>query len=578
MHRKHSLGAMPALRFILFFAALLAAAAPCELFAQTPQDYEKIFASSPALKNGQFSFYAKYQNGGVIAQHKPHERLTPASVLKLYTTAAALDILGPKYRFNTKIYYSGALRGGKITGDLYIKGAGDPTLGSLRMYGVQGLDELISNWILQMKDMGITQINGGVYADNSIFGGVSLPWRTTYQNIGNYFAAPADGLNVRDNSYDIYFEPALAPQDESIFLKPQAFLPALNEDEEEEESGDNSSEYRAPDIEALVSSYTAKNENAKDGKFLSDAKKAEGKTAKILKIEPQIKDFKIKNYAKYSSSVKNDNAYVNFAAGCFGAEIFGAIPITGRPTKIIAAMPEPALFLADYLKTKLQESGIEVIGQAALISPETYSDKTLLLTHTSPQLRDIVKYTNKRSFNLYADSLLRSLAAAASSETAATSGAGVKEVKNFLTRLNVDNEDFEVFDGSGLSRDDLVSCKMTVDMLSSVLKKPYAKDFLDSLPLVGAREDMGNMARKMRHSAAAHNGLVKTGFLDRARAHAGYIKDAKGRQIIFCVISNNFHGPLKEVNALHEGFINSLADIGLNKKPRRMRPAKSRRR
>jgi len=67
----------------------------------------------------------------IVASINPETSLVPASSLKLITTLSAIDILGPEYRFETKISYSGKIDpDGTLNGNIYIVGSGDPTLGS----------------------------------------------------------------------------------------------------------------------------------------------------------------------------------------------------------------------------------------------------------------------------------------------------------------------------------------------------------------------------------------------------------------------------------------------------------------
>jgi D-alanyl-D-alanine carboxypeptidase/D-alanyl-D-alanine-endopeptidase (penicillin-binding protein 4) len=456
---------------------------------------------NPVFKDAQYSLYAKYVGGASILEINPDLRLTPASILKLYTTAAALDILGPAHRFQTEIYTSGVLKRGRLYGNILIKGGGDPTLGSLRMADTPSLDELMGQWVEAVKEQGIERIEGGIYADNSVFSGIMLPWRTSYQNIGNYFAAPNDGLTIRDNSYEIYFEPS----------------------------------------------------------------SQDGALAKVLRADPEIKGLEIKSFVHTYDDVSGDYAYVNFVPGSTHAEIYGSIPTSERSLEISAAMPSPALFAAQYLLARLEEAGIKVKGDASVHAPLNYDGKKLILTHESPTVADIVKYTNKRSFNLYAGMLLMAISAHTGGE--GTSSDGILKVRDYLTRLEIDAGNYEVFDGSGLTRDNITTCRTTVDLLEAVLRQPYSDVFLDSLPVVGDPGDMGNMARRLRGTTAAYNSRVKTGSLDRARAHAGYTKDINGKDIVFCIITNNFKGYIKEVNEVHEMIINSLSDIGANKKP-----------
>lgn len=487
--------------FIIFIFAAICAN------AQDITQIKDFLAQNAALKNAQYSVYAKYEGGGEIISVNPKARLTPASVLKLYTTAAALDILGADYTFDTKIYYDGQKDGSVIHGDIFVQGGGDPSLGSYRLPLNPDFDTLLDGWTGVLKLAGVEKIKGRICADNTLFKGVLLPWRTTYRNIGNYFAAPVDALSIRDNSYEIYFEPSLA----------------------------------------------------------------DGQTAKVFKTVPEVKGFDIISRVTFSKDIKTDEAYVNFVPVQNAVEVYGTLPLSDKPQKIYAAMPYPALFLAQAFKEKLQAADIKVKGDAALCSPESYEGKTLLLTHKSPKLADIINYTNKRSFNLYADSILRSIAVAGGMQGTAENG--VLQIKNFLTRLNIDTTDFDIFDGSGISRDDITTCQDTVALLEAMLKQPYKDAFVSSLPVAGDPDDIGNMSKRLTQSPAARNALVKTGYLDRARgAHAGYVKDAQGRNIIFCIISNNFNGGFRDVDTAHEAVINALAGIGLNKKPTRIKP------
>ncbi|MGC3858510.1 D-alanyl-D-alanine carboxypeptidase, partial [Enterococcus faecalis] len=68
------------------------------------------------------------RSGATLYQHNPRTRLVPASNLKLLTTAAAMDVLGPQYRFSTQLLSNGIRQGDRLTGNLYLRGLGDPTI------------------------------------------------------------------------------------------------------------------------------------------------------------------------------------------------------------------------------------------------------------------------------------------------------------------------------------------------------------------------------------------------------------------------------------------------------------------
>jgi D-alanyl-D-alanine carboxypeptidase/D-alanyl-D-alanine-endopeptidase (penicillin-binding protein 4) len=276
-------------------------------------------------------------------------------------------------------------------------------------------------------------------------------------------------------------------------------------------------------------------------------------------LDPQIKDLDVISHIKAYEIPDREIIYINFMPGSNAVIASGGIPVSGKPLEVAAAMPDPALFFVQYLKAKLEEEGVRVKGSALVLAPHGYEGKRLLITHFSPPLANIVRYTNKRSFNLYADTLLRALSAYQGGDGSAQDGA--RRMRDFLVKLRVDNINFEVFDGSGLARDNITSCRTTVDMLEAVLSRPYKDIFIESLPVAGDPLDNGGMAARLTKSVAAYNARVKTGSLDRARAHAGYVKDARGRDIVFCIMTNNFKGALWETNQMHEAVIDALANL-----------------
>lgn len=464
-------------KFYLLFAFVLLSGFAC---AQ-----EKLFA----LQGAQSSVYAKYIDGKEILDENSSWFLNPASVAKLFTTAASLDTFGPDYTFETKIYFSGVKKGKKLKGDIYIVGGGDPALGS--KYFDKSLEEVFLSWVEELKKQGITKITGNIYTDNTLFKEDILPVYTTYQNIGNYFAAPADALTIKDNNFTLYFEPSFE----------------------------------------------------------------EGAPGQIAKIEPREYSVAVEVKAFYTKEVAREDTYFDYIPLKEKMLLSGRLPLTAKKTEVLGAMANPALFAAQYFKTKLQENGIKVKGKAALGSKEDYLQDTLLFTQTSAPLKEIIKKTNKRSLNLYADILLRHLGKGSAKE-------GVLAIQNYLEKLGLDSSFIKLYDGSGLARANLSTCKTIVNLLENILKQPYAQDFVDSLPVAGDKEDIGNMAGRMQDTIVAGTARIKTGSIDGVRAHAGYLQDEKNRPIAFCIISNNFDVPREQIDALHEEIILSLGSLG----------------
>jgi serine-type D-Ala-D-Ala carboxypeptidase/endopeptidase (penicillin-binding protein 4) len=140
-----------------------------------------------------------------VLEYNAEKSLTPASVMKLITSASALQMLGPDYTFKTVVGYTGNLnkKNGKLTGDLIIKGGGDPALGSDHFTEHYG--DFISNWTAAIKKAGIRKIKGRVITDDSYFDYNPVPAKWLIEDEGNYYGAGVYGLSVFDNTYEIHF-------------------------------------------------------------------------------------------------------------------------------------------------------------------------------------------------------------------------------------------------------------------------------------------------------------------------------------------------------------------------------------
>ena len=175
----------------------------------------------------------------------------PASNLKLLTTAVALDMLGGDYQINTDLEYDGQINSkGELNGNLYIRGEGDPTLGSSEMEGVARYDSLFRIWVEQIKAKGIIKITGNIIGDDSYFDYMPLPGGWAWDDIGNYYAAGTSGLCINENLYYLYFKPAdsVGEKAEVIRTEPQlANLSFINHMKTGKKgSGDNGYIYAAP--------------------------------------------------------------------------------------------------------------------------------------------------------------------------------------------------------------------------------------------------------------------------------------------------------------------------------------------
>lgn len=144
-------------------------------------------------------------NGKVLSEFDKERSLVPASGVKAITTLVALDVLGSDYRYTTKLEYDGEISNGVLKGNLYIRGSGDPTLGSNRMAGFNRFDTLFQKWVEVVSKQGIKKIEGSIIADASVFDNELVTGSWNWDDIGQYYGAGPSGLNIYENVYTLYY-------------------------------------------------------------------------------------------------------------------------------------------------------------------------------------------------------------------------------------------------------------------------------------------------------------------------------------------------------------------------------------
>src|SRR5664280_535399 len=177
------------------------------------------FLADSSLVHASVSLCVSDANSGdVIIDYNSGISLTPASVLKVITSAAALELLGPGYTFKTTVGYTGTLnkRSGLLKGNIIIHGGGDPALGS--KYFSDHYANFLNNWVSEIKKLGIKRIKGKVITDDSYYDYQPVPGKWIWEDIGNYYGAGAYGLSVYDNTYEIHFK-----------TSSEGTMPAMNE-------------------------------------------------------------------------------------------------------------------------------------------------------------------------------------------------------------------------------------------------------------------------------------------------------------------------------------------------------------
>jgi D-alanyl-D-alanine carboxypeptidase/D-alanyl-D-alanine-endopeptidase (penicillin-binding protein 4) len=456
--------------------------------------------NSSNLKFGSWSMYAlNSHTGQVLVDINSHKGMAPASNLKLLTSAVALELLGEEYIFNTYLEYDGTISsGGNLNGNLYVRGEGDPTLGSADMTGVLPLDSLIMDWVSRIQNLGIHTISGNLIADDSFLDDyMPTPGTWFWTDMGNYYGAGTSGLCINENLYNLFFKPAVKI----------------------------------------------------------------GDPAEVLRTEPVIPGLTFINHMKTGPVGSGDNGYIFHAPWQWIQQLEGTIPAGVNEFSIKGSLPDPAKFTVQCLKNKLTEAGITLNGDALTIreAPTASAQRyTFYIVH-SPSLKDIIFRLNKKSVNLYAEQILRILGKKYNYSSSVDSS--VQVIKNWLTENDISTDGLFLHDGSGLSWLNRITTYSFVQMLVVVSRKPYFQTFYNSLPIAGDSADTGTLKNFCKGTRAAKNLRAKTGGLERVRTHSGYVHSKKGDLICFSMMANDFSGPGKTIESLHEKIMIRLAEL-----------------
>ncbi|WP_272481717.1 D-alanyl-D-alanine carboxypeptidase [Rhodothermus marinus] len=192
----------------LLYVALLVALSTTGLHA--PASLEARLEDVRATLSTEQAFWGLYvadvESGRVLVAQNAEQGLLPASTHKLLTTAAALDLLGPDYRYQTVLYFVGQVDGATLRGDLILRGSGDPTFGSPSWPGPDPL----RTWAQELARMGIRRIEGRLIGDDNRFDdrpyadGWDIDYVTTQINLGLGFAV--GGLSYHDNIVRLHMQ------------------------------------------------------------------------------------------------------------------------------------------------------------------------------------------------------------------------------------------------------------------------------------------------------------------------------------------------------------------------------------
>ena len=503
----------------------------------TLQHQIEALTAEPAVARAHWGVVVTTLDGSPIVSLNPGQLFQPASNAKLFTSAAAVALLGSESTVATRIFSRGPLTAGILTGDLILQGAGDanfavddvPYLSPAALRARRDAEAVPTSpeaaakadrdahplrALEAMADAvaktGITMVTGDILGDDTLFASEPYPEAWGLDDAVWGYGAPVSALTIHDNQIVLRVSPALAAGQPAI-VTPETGLPP----------------YYTLDTAALT-------------------------------IGP----------ARSGTHIGLDRA-----PGSRTVRLWGTIATDAREDVEVIAIDDPAEFAALALKQFLEARGVTVRGIAraqhrvpvstrsfqeiarpplalnALTSPSQLAplspDEQVLATNRSPTLADDEILTNKVSQNLHAELLLERLSLLASPATSSPDfparADGARVVRTFLEHAGLDQDDFVFFDGSGLSAHDLVTPRATAKLLQYASTEPWFPAWKASLPVAGVD---GSLASRFPHPPLTGHLFAKTGTLGEARALSGYLECASGRTVIVSIfVDTHVPGP-----------------------------------
>lgn len=437
-------------------------------------------------------------SGESLYEFNADKLFPPASTTKLFTTATALDALGPDFKFTTPIYRTGELAEGKLRGDLILRASGDPNLsGRIDSQGhlaftnsdhtyanfeedatltdtdpLSGLDDLAK----QVAGSGITQVRD-VLIDDRLFD------HEQGSGSGPTYLTP---IVVNDNVIDVTVTPGAKEGSlAGVSLRPQT-------------------EYAQ--FDAAVETAPA----------------AESTQIRIEQVAPR----------RYT--------------------IRGRIGVGHRPVLKIAVVDDPAEFARTLLIERLKAHGVTVrrsifspMDREQLPSPGDYSKLTQVAQHVSPPFSEALKVILKVSHNLGA-SLLPLIVASQKGERTTEAGLGLEGA--FFKRVGIESGSVSFGGGAGGTRSDFITPRAAVQLLQAMARRPDLQVYHDSLPILGVD---GTLATAIPQDSPVKGKVyAKTGtlvapnpmeksWIVTSKALAGYMTASSGRKLIVAIYLNN---------------------------------------
>ena len=465
---------------LLLCCALVVAAQPL------PERIAKVLEASSARRAFWGIQVLDLERRQILAEVNPQHFFLPASNTKLFTTALALMRLGPDYRFRTLVAATEKPDAeGRLRGDLYLIGGGDPTL-SNRTYPyvkgpksgnpLQGIEELAQ----QVYQAGVRRVEGDVVGDDTAYVWEPYPDGWALDDALWEYGAPVSALTVNDNVIQVQLRAGSEDEPVSVRLSP-------------------SLDYYLLDVRIQVQAGVGR-------------------------------------------------VWVERLPGSHHLRVWGTLAPKEQRT-VSLAIVDPALYAARAFRDALRRRGVAVAGRAVArhryANQKTMPPvgNVELARRESPPLIEVLRVIDKVSQNLHAEIVLREVGRVVRGE--GSREAGLAELAAFLDEIGIARTEYRFLDGSGLSRLNLVTPTAIVRLLEFMYRSPHREAWVSLLPIGG--ED-GTLSARFGGAARARLIRAKTGTLSLSNALSGYA-DSSGGPVAFAILANNALAAAAEVRA-----------------------------
>lgn len=417
---------------------------------------------------------------------------TPASVQKLLTTAAAAERLGWDYRYTTRIYATGPV---DATGAVN----GDLVVVSDGDPTINPRHPerwaIFDEWGKQLAAKGIRQVNGYLIGDDNAFEEPGWGQGWAWDDLAFGYGAAISALQYNENQVELMVGPGLDVGARAIISV-------------------------SPAGSGLIIDHQV-------------ATVAAGQPSRLKLVRPP-----------------NSQMLSVIGEVAAGSPAITEYASVDNPTQVYLNALRVAL---GRQTVKIERTPLDI--DDVRIRPDL-SKATLLIEDKSPPLSEIVDVALKWSRNIYAETLLLSMAPEGQPKSWPAALAALEDT---LNDWGIFREYVLARDGSGLSRYDYLSTDALTWLLTYVWMDPrHAEPYRAALPVFG---ESGNVANRLKDTPASGRIWAKTGSMSQVRSLSGYLLTTEGEPLVFAFIVNGFRVPQREIDAAVDRALLRLVDF-----------------